>query len=181
LNRREIIMADIFYASIKTDAGIDLTSGAGPSATRHPNESQCHKLTHEILIRTHPDTGLPIDATPFHRFLTITKEIDKSTPGLYDALLYTKVLTVVLTFERPRPDGAGGAEQFFWIALERARIISIAPLTDRTNSQLITLPNLEEVSFRYGKITWKHKDAAAAVCYDFDVPSNPTPYSQFPG
>lgn len=173
-------MADIFYISIKTDAGVDLTSGAGPSPDRHLDESQCHKIVHLIETRTHPDTGLPTDATPHHEAMIITKEVDKATPGLYDAFLFTKQLTVVLTFERPKSDGTGGAEQFFWIAIEGARIMAMEPVTDRTNPQLQNMPCLEKVSFRYPKITWKHMDAAAAVCYDFDVPDSPTAFSAFP-
>ncbi len=174
-------MASRFYASIKTADGTDLTSEAGISENEHPNESVCHKIDHEIFYKTHPDNGKITDATAYNKVLTITKEIDRATPGLYDALLQSKDLNVVLTFERAKKDGTAGNENYYWIALERARIVSIVPRNDRTQpsppgQEGIELPPLEDASIRYEKITWEHMDAPAAVAYDFQNRGAASPF-----
>jgi len=89
-----------------------------------------------------------------HRPMTITKEFDRSTPMLYQALCTGELLTEVL-LEWYRMDGSGDQELYFSVELENAMITRIHPwvpnVLDRSNE---TLKHMEDVSIAYEKIIW---------------------------
>jgi type VI secretion system secreted protein Hcp len=92
--------------------------------------------------------------------LTITKEIDRSTPLLYQALVNNESFTeVVLRFFGPDMKGTGKEIQIYTIKLTNANIISI--VDDMANIKIaenIKLPLLEMISFTYQRIEWTWND-----------------------
>lgn len=89
-----------------------------------------------------------------HRPLTITKEIDKSTPMLYQALCTNELLTEV-RLDWYRLDGTGEHELYFTMLMENGFITRIHPwvpnVLDRANE---SLRHMEDVSISYEKIIW---------------------------
>jgi type VI secretion system secreted protein Hcp len=89
-----------------------------------------------------------------HRPMTIIKEIDKSTPMLYQALCSNELLTEV-TLNWYRLDGTGDYELYYSIYLENGFITRIRPwvpnVLDRKNE---TLRHMEDISIAYEKIIW---------------------------
>ena len=89
-----------------------------------------------------------------HRPMTITKEIDRSTPMLYQALCTGELLTEV-KLDWYRIDGTGMQEMYFSMLMENALITRIHPwvpnVLDRKNE---TLKHMEDISISYEKIIW---------------------------
>lgn len=89
-----------------------------------------------------------------HRPMMITKEIDKSTPMLYQALCTGELLTEV-TLDWYRLDGTGDEELYYSIELENAMITRIHPwvpnVLDRSSEGL---RHMEDVSIAYERIIW---------------------------
>lgn len=89
-----------------------------------------------------------------HRPITITKEIDKSTPMLYQALCTNELLTDV-TLNWYRLDGAGDFELYYSMEMQNAFITRIHPwvpnVLEPRNS---ALKHMEDVSLSYEKIIW---------------------------
>jgi type VI secretion system secreted protein Hcp len=89
-----------------------------------------------------------------HRPMTITKEIDRSTPMLYQALCTGELLTDV-KLDWYRLDGSGDEELYFSIELENAMITRIHPwvpnVLDRKSEGL---RHMEDVSIAYERIIW---------------------------
>ena len=89
-----------------------------------------------------------------HRPLTITKEIDKSTPMLYQALCNNELLTEV-RLDWYRYSGTGEHELYFTMTMQNAFITRIHPwfpnVLDRANENL---KHMEDLSISYEKIIW---------------------------
>ena len=89
-----------------------------------------------------------------HRAMTIIKEIDKSTPMLYQALCTNELLTEVI-LNWYRLDGTGEYELYYSITMNNAFITRIRPwvpnVLDRGNEHL---KHMEDVSLSYEKIIW---------------------------
>lgn len=89
-----------------------------------------------------------------HRAMSITKEIDKSTPMLYQALCTNELLTEVI-LNWYRLDGTGEYELYYSITMENAFITRIHPwvpnVLDRANDGL---KHMEDISLSYEKILW---------------------------
>ena len=89
-----------------------------------------------------------------HGPTTLTKEIDKSSPKLFQALTSGEQMkTVVLEFYRISPKGT--EEKYYTVKLENAILTSIRSWTpnclDPDNKQM---GHMEDVAFTYEKITW---------------------------
>ena len=89
-----------------------------------------------------------------HRPMMITKEFDKSTPMLYQALCTGELLTEVV-LDWYRMDGFGEQELYFSMHMENAMITKVHPwvpnVLDRANE---TLKHMEDVFISYEKIIW---------------------------
>ena len=108
---------------------------------------------HEIVSPRDPASGLPTGKRQ-HKPFTITKPIDKATPLLLQALVTNETLTeVVINYWRPA--GNGQEQQYFTITLTNASIAShsIKQLPTYVPANA-SVPELEEISFTYQKITW---------------------------
>ncbi len=89
-----------------------------------------------------------------HRPMTITQEIDKSTPMLFQALCTNELLTEV-RLDWYRYDGAGMHELYFSMTMQNGFITRIRPwfpnVLDKGNEGL---KHMEDISIAYEKIIW---------------------------
>jgi len=113
-------------------------------------------FSHCVDIPKNTETGLPTGRR-IHRDIIIQKEIDKSTPNLYQALCTSeKIITV--TFSWQRFDSIGSVEPYFTIKLKDSMITKIQPciIQGFTSSQE-NYPFTEKISFAYEKIIWTYE------------------------
>ncbi len=125
-----------------------------------------HSFENEILSALDPTSGLPTGKRE-HEPIVIVKEIDKSSPKLWSALVNNENLTTwVLRFWAT---GATGVEQnIYTITLTNARIASIREFMDENLAPAeATLPLLEEVTFTYQKIQWTWTDGGITATDDW--------------
>jgi type VI secretion system secreted protein Hcp len=89
-----------------------------------------------------------------HKALQVTKEIDKSSPMLMQALCTGEVLTEV-TLGWYRIDETGSEELYYCIFLQNALISKIKPwLPNTMDAQNSGYRHMEDVHFIYEKIRW---------------------------
>lgn len=96
-----------------------------------------------------------------HGVLTISKELDKSTPLLYQALATGELITrFELQFWTPQARAGVGAEtQHYTVRLTNARITGIKfVMPNNRDPELAKHTEYEEVSFTYDSITWTWTD-----------------------
>jgi len=111
-----------------------------------------YELDHHVGLPTDPGSGLPTGKR-IHFPLTITKETDKSSPKLQQALVTGEQLTVTLEFWHISP--AGKEEKYYTVKLETAIAVeseAYFPLTFVETSK--PYRHMEKFSFTYGKIIW---------------------------
>lgn len=89
-----------------------------------------------------------------HRPLDIVKEVDRSTPKLYQALCQRESLDEVRVVWF-RYNHAGKEELYYRIRLEKARILRIQPWTpDLLEDKHDQIRFMEKISFGYERIIW---------------------------
>lgn len=99
------------------------------------------------------DSGMPTGRR-VHRPLMITKEVDKSTPKLYQALCTGEVITEA-TLRWYRLDGSGDESQFFTVMLQDALIVKLESwVPDVLDKNYAGYSNMENLWFTYEVIRW---------------------------
>ncbi|AOJ73472.1 MULTISPECIES: Hcp family type VI secretion system effector [Burkholderia] len=121
----------------------------------HEGKILIQAVEHTIEIPKSPQTGLPTGKR-IHGPMTLTKEIDKSSPKLSQALASGEQMkSVALEFYRILKEGK--EEHYYTVKLENAILTSIRSWTPNClvldNKQL---GHMEDVSFTYEKITWTY-------------------------
>ena len=114
-------------------------------------------FNHEIQSPRDPASGLPTGKR-MHKPFVITKEIDKSSPLLYSALVNNENLTVweLQCFAAQR---SGVEVNNYTVSLTNARIVDITSIMlNNKVPENAKLPMMEEVSFVYEKIQWTWVD-----------------------
>lgn len=111
-----------------------------------------------------------------HKPLVITKEIDRSSPLLMNALVNNENVTAFsLEFYHPSIGGSvgGGAEKVFYkIELTNARVSAIETMMDNnTHPDLVKYAPYETVAFTYQKITWTYVDGGITATDDWTMPA----------
>jgi type VI secretion system secreted protein Hcp len=146
--------------------GATTSESLGLTKEGHEDEAIIYELIHKIERPSNPDSG-KITGPPKHGPLTIKKEIDKSTPLLYNALTSGERLTKC-EISCYRSDENGKDEHYFSIILEAASIIDITSvLPNCKDPNMEQLEHMEEVSFRYRKITWSHEVSGTTGMQDW--------------
>lgn len=109
-------------------------------------------LRHKIEIPRSPQTGLPMGKR-VHLPMTVTKEVDKSSPKLYQALGSSEGMkSVVLDFYRINPKGQ--EEKYYTTKLENAIVVGISAwIPNCMDASFSQFGHMEDVSFSYEKIT----------------------------
>ena len=98
-----------------------------------------------------------------HTVFTITKELDRSSPLLYQALATNEVLKGFrLQFWTPQikaGTGVGSEVQHYTVTLNNSRIVDIKfKMANIKNPELQKYTEYEEVSFVYESISWTWND-----------------------
>lgn len=110
-------------------------------------------VSHQIVSPRDAASGLASGKRQHHA-LVITKELDRSTPLLFNVLCTNEnISSFRLRFYAPT---TGGVEkQNFTIELTNANIASIDfRMPNNKHADLAKLPEYEEVAFTYQQITW---------------------------
>ena len=114
-------------------------------------------FNHEVYMPTDRKDG-SATGTRVHKNFVAVKNFDKSSPLLYQYLCNGKIIpSVTLRWFQINEDGL--EEEYYNHILENARITSIRPyMPDVDNPANEQYKHMEEVSFRYEKVTWKFFD-----------------------
>lgn len=89
-----------------------------------------------------------------HRPLTVTKEIDRSTPLLYQAMCTGDLLPSV-KLDWYRVDEAGAQELYFHITMRNAMVSKIHPWVPNVlDESSAGYRHMEDISFSYESISW---------------------------
>jgi type VI secretion system secreted protein Hcp len=110
-------------------------------------------LTHEITSPRDPASGLPTGKR-IHKPITITKELDRTTPLLLNALVSNETLTTVLIG-----------------LLRNGQQVATIKLTNASISNYVTHGLTEKWSFTYQKIEWTWLgDGGVVASDDWEAP-----------
>jgi type VI secretion system secreted protein Hcp len=117
---------------------------------------------HELKVPVDTPTGRQAGRRQ-HGHLTITKEIDRTTPLLYETMRTGEELTEFeLQCWKPGVSAASGTaaeKQHYTIRLTGARVVGIKQQMPNTRDpDLRRYESFEEVSFSYETITWTWTD-----------------------
>ena len=129
------------------------------SVTQHGREDTIAvtAASHEIVSPRDPASGLPTGKRQ-HKPLTVTKDLDKSSPRLYAALANNERLTEFL-LQFFHTERTGAEKLVYTIKLTNASIAGAhftMPSTE--DPELAKRPEYEQVSFVYEKIEWTWVD-----------------------
>jgi type VI secretion system secreted protein Hcp len=124
---------------------------------------------HVVEIPRHSEDGLPTGKRR-HGGVKVIKEVDPSSPMLYQALCTGERMSDVV-IKKYRIDHTGQEEQFFTITLENAIVQKIEAQDLLSFSQEgKDSRHLEHVTFSYEKIIWKHESASIESEDSWQVP-----------
>ncbi len=146
-----------------TDASIGNTWQEG-----HEDEILIQGFDHTVLIPTNPQNGQP-SGPRRHEQLVVTKNFDKSSPLLYNALTSGELMDCEIKWFRTAADGT--SEHYFTTKLTDAVIVDINacmahcqdPTTERFGHE-------ERVALNYRKIEWRHETAGTSGEDDWRKP-----------
>src|SRR5262245_63089347 len=126
-------------------------------------------VSHEIVSPRDSASGLPTGKR-MHKPFVITKELDKSSPLLYNVLVNNEnIETWKLQFWTPSATGA--EKQHYTIELKNANIASIGfRMLNNKNPELMKFAEYEEIAFTYQAITWTWNDGGITAMDDWESP-----------
>lgn len=125
-----------------------------------------HSFDNEIVSPRDPATGQATGKRQ-HSPIVILKEIDKTSPLFWAALVTNETLT---TWELDiyGPNVAGVETKIYTIALTNASTASVEQsMLDNETAANAGLPLQEEISFSYQKITWTWTDGGITASDDW--------------
>jgi type VI secretion system secreted protein Hcp len=156
------------YMKIKTSKGY---MNGGVQTRGHENTMAVIATSHEIISPRDAASGMPTGKRQ-HKPITITKELDKASPLLYNALTRNEVLPEVeLQFYRATPGSTGMEAQFYTVKLTNATIASIRFVQPNTQlPETRQLPEYEEIAFTYQKIEWTINPGNVTAVDDWMAP-----------
>jgi type VI secretion system secreted protein Hcp len=130
--------------------------------------------SHEIVSPRDAASGLPTGKR-MHKPFVITKELDKSSPLLYNVLVNNEnVPEWKLEFWTPQISATGGVgseKQHYTVELMNANVANISfRMLNNKNPELTRYAEFEEVAFTYQKITWTWKDGGITSQDDWEAP-----------
>ena len=132
-------------------------------------------VSHEITSPRDAASGLPTGKRQ-HKPFVITKELDMSSPLLYNVLVNNENITKwELQFWTPQlsaATGVGAEKQHYTVKLTNANIASIHfRMLNNKNPELTRYAEYEEVSFTYQKIEWTWVDGGIMAMDDWEAPN----------
>jgi type VI secretion system secreted protein Hcp len=129
---------------------------------------------HSIVSPRDPASGLPTGKR-MHKPFVITKELDKSSPLLYNVLVNNEnIKKWQLKFWTPQikaASGGGNEVQHYTVELTNANIASIDfKLANNKHPDLMKFAEYEEIAFTYQKIMWTWNDGGITAEDDWEAP-----------
>ena len=126
-------------------------------------------VSHDIMSPRDHASGLPTGKR-MHKPFVITKELDKSSPLLYNALVNNENIPEwELHFWQPSATGA--EKQHYSIKLTNANIASINfRMANNKHPDLMRFSEYEEIAFTYQKIEWNWVDGGIMAMDDWEAP-----------
>lgn len=148
-------MAIPVYLWLYDDAG-NLIKGSVDVADRE-HSIEVIASRHMVEIPTDDNTG-QITGTCIHQPVSFDKEIDSSSPYLYNALTTGKNLSSAV-FKYYRINDAGLEQHYYSVLLKKVKIESIiSAMYDINDPYGENKNHLEFVDLNYEKITWHYID-----------------------
>lgn len=131
-------------------------------------------VSHEIVSPRDPASGLPTGKR-MHKPFVITKELDQSSPLLYNALVNNENITEwKLDHYTPQvgaASGIGTEVNHYTVKLVNANIASINfRMPNNRNPELMKYTEYEEVAFTYQKIIWTWNKPSKQAEDDWETP-----------
>ena len=131
-------------------------------------------VSHEIVSPRDPASGLPTGKR-MHKPFVITKELDKSSPLLYNALVNNENISEwSLKFCTPQvkaQQGVGTEVNHYTVKLTNANIASINfRMPNNKNPELMKYAEYEEIAFTYQKIIWTWNEGGITAEDDWEAP-----------
>jgi type VI secretion system secreted protein Hcp len=126
-------------------------------------------VSHEIVSPRDAASGLPTGKR-MHKPMVITKELDKSSPLLYNVLVNNENITE-WELQHWQPSSTGAEKQHFTIKLTNGNIASIAfRMANNKHPDLMKFSEYEEIAFTYQKIEWTWVDGGITAMDDWESP-----------
>ncbi|MFS8070823.1 MAG: type VI secretion system tube protein TssD [Byssovorax sp.] len=131
-------------------------------------------VSHEIISPRDPASGLPTGKR-MHKPFVITKELDKSSPLLYNALVNNENISEwQLQYWTPQlkaTSGTGNEVQHYTVKLTNANVASIAfRMANNKHPDLMKFAEYEEIAFTYQKVGWTWNDGGISAEDDWESP-----------
>lgn len=147
------------------------------SVTQKGRENQIMVIavSHSITSPRDPASGLATGKR-MHKPFVITKELDKSSPLLYNALITNENITeFTLNFfsanATGKAGGVGAETNHYSVKLTNAKIVDIQfTMLNNKNPDLTRFAEYEEVAFTYQKIEWTWKDGGIVAMDEWETP-----------
>ncbi len=126
-------------------------------------------VSHEIISPRDAASGLPTGKR-MHKPFIITKELDKSSPLLYNVLVNNENLTE-WDLQFFQPSATGTEKQHYTVKLTNANIASIDfRMSNNKHPDLMKFAEYEEVAFTYQKIEWTWNEGGITAMDDWEAP-----------
>ena len=130
--------------------------------------------SHEIISPRDAASGLPTGKR-MHKPFVVTKEIDKASPLLYNALVNNENISEwELQFWTPQvkaQQGVGTEVNHYTVRLYNANIASINfRMANNKHPELMKFAEYEEVAFTYQKIEWTWNEGGITAQDDWESP-----------
>jgi type VI secretion system secreted protein Hcp len=123
-------------------------------------------VDHSLVAPTDAASGMATGRLQ-HKPLLISKEVDRASIGLHNALINNERLSEVsLQFWQPQMRGGlGGSEAMYYsITLKNARVVSLRHvMPNNRDPALATRAAYEEVGLLYENITWTWSDGGMSA------------------
>jgi type VI secretion system secreted protein Hcp len=130
-------------------------------------------MSHEIEMPINLVSGMPSGGR-LHKPFVVEKELDKSSPILYNCLCTNENLTeVTIKFWTPQikaASGVGAEVQHYTVTLKNVHISSIQSRMDNVkNPELVKYMQYETIAFTYHQISWVWNDGGITAQDDWEA------------
>ena len=131
-------------------------------------------VSHEVVSPRDPASGLPTGKR-MHKPFVVTKELDKSSPLLYNVLCNNENITEWelqhWTPQLKATTGSGNEVQHYTVKLTNANVASISfRMANNKHPDLMKFAEYEEIAFTYQKIEWTWNDGGITAMDDWEAP-----------
>lgn len=148
-------MAIPVYLFLKDDGGAHIKGSV--DVVGREGSVEVIAFSHRLYTPTDNNTG-KITGNRIHGAFILEKGFDSSSTYLYKAVATGQTLKSA-ELKWYNINDAGQEVEYFNMHLENVRVVSVAPVMhDCKDPAALHQNHLEQIEFRYEKITWKHCD-----------------------